>query len=127
MLRSAAIALFLFAIPQFASAQPFPAEDSLDPTQKMGRALFTQHCVVCHVHTQMTGGAHFGPDLSGKSLGGQENVIVELISNGSPNMPAFKYVFEPQQIHAIASYVKTLPPPATPAPAAASAPSSMSR
>jgi mono/diheme cytochrome c family protein len=126
MLRSAAIALFLIAIPQFASAQPFPAEDSLNPTQKMGRALFTQHCMVCHEHTQITNGAHFGPDLSGKSLGGKANVIADVISDGSPNMPGFKYVFDRQQIGAIASYVTALPPPAPPEPAPA-APAGMSR
>jgi mono/diheme cytochrome c family protein len=131
MLRSAAIALFVFAVPQFASAQPFPAEDSLNPVQKTGRALFTQHCLVCHVHTQITGGAHFGPDLSSKSLGGQEKLLAEVIGNGSPNMPGFKYVFAPQQIAAIAAYVKSLPPPAPSAPApsepAPAAPTSMSR
>jgi mono/diheme cytochrome c family protein len=127
MLRSAALALFLLAVPQFASAQPFPAEDSLNPTQKVGRALFTQHCMVCHVHTQITNGAHFGPDLSGKSLGGKVNMIADVIGNGSPNMPGFKYVFDAQQISAIASYVTTLPQPAPSAAPTPSIPASMPR
>lgn len=99
-----------------AAAQPFPPDEALDVTQKLGRSLFIQSCVVCHVHTQITRGGHFGPDLSGKSLGGQEDVMVEVISNGTPNMPGFKYHFEPAQIRAIAAYVKSLPepPPANP-------------
>jgi mono/diheme cytochrome c family protein len=40
----------------------------------------------------------------------------EVISNGTPNMPGFKYHFAPDQIDAIVSYLKTLPaPPARPA------------
>lgn len=99
-----------------AMAQPFPSEDSLNSTQKLGRNLFTQHCVVCHVHTQITRGGHFGPDLSGKSLGGQEDVMIEVVSNGTPNMPGFKYQFEPAQIRAIVAYVKSLPAPAPQSP-----------
>jgi len=41
----------------------------------------------------------------------------EFISNGTPNMPGFKYHFRPDQIDAIVAYVKTLPAPATSAPA----------
>ena len=37
----------------------------------------------------------------------------DVISNGTPNMPAFKYHFEPDQIDAIIAYLKTLPAPAT--------------
>jgi mono/diheme cytochrome c family protein len=42
-------------------------------------------------------------------------------------MPGFKYVFDPQQISAIASYVTTLPPPAPSAAPAPSTPAGMSR
>jgi len=111
-MRRSALLFFFAAIPQIAAAQPFPADDSLNATQKLGRDLFTEHCVVCHVRTQITSAGHFGPDLSGQSLGGKENVMFDVISNGTPNMPGFKYVFEPQQIRAIVAYVKALPPPA---------------
>jgi mono/diheme cytochrome c family protein len=110
-----AIVLFIATIPQFAAAQPYPEEASLNATQRLGRDLFTQHCMVCHEHSQITMGAHFGPDISSQSLGGKDQALFEQISNGSPNMPGFKYVFDPQQIRAIASYVKLLPPPAQPA------------
>jgi mono/diheme cytochrome c family protein len=117
-MQRSAVLLVIAAVPQLALAQPFPADDSLNPTQRLGRDLFTQHCVVCHVRTQISAAGHFGPDLSGRSLGGKEDVMVDVISNGTPNMPGFRYVFEPEQIRAIAAYVKTLPMPArkTPTP-----------
>jgi mono/diheme cytochrome c family protein len=111
MMRS--VILFLVAaLPQTVSAQPYPAAASLDATQTLGRDLFVQHCMVCHEHTQITSAGHFGPDISGQSLGGKDNALFDQISNGSPNMPGFKYVFDPQQIRAIVGYVKALPAPA---------------
>ena len=38
----------------------------------------------------------------------------EVISNGTPRMPGFKYHFEPTQIDAIVAYLKTIPTPPTP-------------
>lgn len=43
----------------------------------------------------------------------------ELIANGTQRMPGFKYNFTPQQIAAIASYLKTVPPAANAAPSPA--------
>jgi mono/diheme cytochrome c family protein len=94
-----------------AAAQPFPAADTLTPQQTRGRNLFNQSCMVCHVKLQITSPAKYGPDLSQKALGGQEAVMREVISNGAPNMPGFKYHFEPDQIDAIVAYLKTLPTP----------------
>jgi mono/diheme cytochrome c family protein len=34
----------------------------------------------------------------------------DLIANGTPRMPGFKYTYSPDQIAAIAAYLKTLPP-----------------
>jgi mono/diheme cytochrome c family protein len=96
---------------QVAAAQPFPAADTLTPQQLQGRNLFNQSCMVCHVKLQITSPAKYGPDLSKNALGGQEAMIRDVISNGTPNMPAFKYHFEPDQIDAIVSYVKMLPAP----------------
>jgi len=96
---------------QAASAQPFPAADALTAQQLQGRNLFNQSCMVCHVKLQITSPAKYGPDLSKNALGGQEAVMREVISNGTPNMPGFKYHFDPDQIDAIVSYVKMLPAP----------------
>jgi len=95
-----------------AAAQPFPAPDTLTAQQLRGRDLFNQSCMVCHVKLQITSPAKYGPDLSKDALGGQDAVMREVIGNGAPNMPGFKYHFEPDQIDAIVAYLKTLPAPA---------------
>jgi mono/diheme cytochrome c family protein len=121
-MKRSAVVFLIVALPQSLSAQPFPAGGSLNATQKLGRDLFTQHCMVCHEHTQINMAPHFGPDISSQSLGGQDKALFDQISNGSPNMPGFKYVFNPQQIQAIVAYVKSLPaPPSPPAPGTARA------
>jgi mono/diheme cytochrome c family protein len=98
---------------QLATAQPFPAADTLTAQQLQGRNLFNQSCMVCHVKLQITSPAKYGPDLSRNALGGQDAVMHEVISNGTPNMPGFKYHFEPAQIDAIVAYLKALPAPAS--------------
>jgi mono/diheme cytochrome c family protein len=124
MQRSAWIALItllaLAAVPPDAIAQQ--AEQPLNDKQLLGRNLFAQSCVVCHMKVQLTTLGHYGPALSRMSLGGQEDVMRELISNGTPNMPGFKYHFRPDQIDAIVAYLKTLPVPAPAAAAPANPP-----
>ena len=51
--------LLLAAWPQVAQAQA-AADDSLDETQKLGRRLFGNHCVVCHEKPQITS-IQYGP------------------------------------------------------------------
>jgi mono/diheme cytochrome c family protein len=112
MRRSAGVAWLVLATGiQIAAAQPFPAAGTLTAQQLQGRNLFNQSCMVCHVKLQITSPAKYGPDLSKNALGGQEAVMRDVISNGTPNMPGFKYHFDPDQIDAIVSYVKTLPAP----------------
>ena len=91
------------------SAASFAAAEDLNATQQLGRQLFGQSCAVCHLKQQL-GAQTFGPPLSKASLGGQEDVMREVIANGTPRMPAFKYHFEPAQIDAIVRYLKTVPP-----------------
>lgn len=121
-MRSATLFALLFlaaAGAPAALAQPFPAGNTLTPTQKVGRALFAQHCMVCHVSTQLTSPGHYGPSLSGQMFGGNADIVVAFIANGTEKMPSFKYVFDAQQIRAIAEYVAVLPAPAPPSPRAA--------
>jgi len=121
MKRSAWIALMaLAAFPQGATAQQ--AEQPLTDKQLLGRNLFAQSCVVCHVKVQLTSFGHYGPPLSKMSLGGQDDVMRDFIGNGTPNMPGFKYHFRPEQIDAIVAYLKTLPVPAPAAPAPSNPP-----
>ena len=97
-----------------ASAQA--AGDDLTDTQKLGRSLFVQSCGVCHLKPQL-GAVQFAPVLSKDSLGGNENTMREVVTNGTPRMPSFRYQFDPTQIAAIAAYLKTVPVPTAEAPA----------
>ncbi len=118
-MRSAKLFALLFlaaAGAPAALAQPFPAGGTLTPTQKLGRAMFAQHCMVCHVSTQLTSPGQYGPRLSGQMFGGNADIVVAFITNGTEKMPSFKYVFDAQQIRAIADYVAILPAPAPAAP-----------
>jgi mono/diheme cytochrome c family protein len=97
------------------AAQPASGDQPLDDRQLLGMRLFNQSCRVCHTKPQMMSPL-YGPELSQSSLGGQDTVMREVISNGTPRMPGFKYHFEPAQIDAIVAYLKTIPTPAAPAP-----------
>src|SRR5262245_42995818 len=101
-----------------ASAQPGTADSTLNDTQLLGMRLFNQSCRVCHTKPQMVSPL-YGPELSQSSAGGQESVMRDVISNGTPRMPGFKYHFEPAQIDAIVAFLKTIPAPPAPAPAGA--------
>ena len=52
----------------------------------------------------------FGPALSRETLGGRPEIVREVIANGTPRMPGFKYNFAPAEIDAIVAYLQTLPP-----------------
>jgi mono/diheme cytochrome c family protein len=112
MKRSAWFALTILVVwPHSVLAQQMAANAPLDDKQLLGMALFNQSCRVCHTKPQLTSPL-YGPALSRDSLGGQEDVMREVISNGTPRMPGFKHHFEPAQIAAIAAYLKTIPAPA---------------
>jgi len=114
MKRSASLFVCLLAAwPQTTAAQ----EVQLNDKERQGQALFTQHCVVCHLRTQLTSPGQYGPPLSKETLGGQVELIREYITEGTPRMPGFKYNFRPEQIDSIAAFVKTLPVPGPAAPA----------
>jgi mono/diheme cytochrome c family protein len=109
--------LFVSALPQGASA----AEEHLTDQQQLGRRLFEQSCGVCHTRPTLVAGM-YGPELSKESAGGREDVMRDVITNGTPRMPGFKLTYNPDQIAAIAAYLKTMPPgtqaPPTPPPSA---------
>jgi mono/diheme cytochrome c family protein len=64
---------------------------------------------VCHLPPQL-GAPRYAPALSRDSAGGQESAMREVIANGTPRMPGFKANFTPDQIAAIAAFLKTVPP-----------------
>jgi mono/diheme cytochrome c family protein len=94
--------------------------DNLTDQQKLGRSLFVQSCGVCHLKPQLTA-PQYAPVLSMQSASGNEAGMRQVISNGTPRMPGFKYQFSETQIAAIASYLKTVPVPAPEAPKPAAA------
>jgi mono/diheme cytochrome c family protein len=101
-------------VPCLGGANAQPQGGSLDDKQLIGMRLFNQSCRVCHTKPQMTS-PMYGPELSQSSAGGRDDVMRDVISNGTPRMPGFKHHFEPAQIEAIVAYLKTIPTPATPA------------
>ena len=112
MKRSVWFVLSMLAVwPHGVFAQQPAGGSPLDDKQLLGMRLFNQSCRVCHTKPQLTSPL-YGPLLSRESLGGQEDVMREVISNGTPRMPGFKHHFEPAQIAAIAAYLKTIPAPA---------------
>jgi mono/diheme cytochrome c family protein len=104
MKRTASIVLVLLA----AVPHMLAAENQLNERQKLGRRLFEQSCGVCHTRPTLVSGM-YGPELSKESAGGNEAVMREFIANGTPRMPGFKYTYTPDEIAAIAAYLKTLP------------------
>ena len=109
MKRSTWSVLVLVAVwPHAALAQQGNAP--LNDRELLGMRLFNQSCRVCHTKPQLTSPL-YGPALSRQSLGGQDDVMREVISNGTPRMPGFKHHFEPPQIDAIVAYLKTISAP----------------
>jgi mono/diheme cytochrome c family protein len=107
------VLLFFTAMPQIASAQPA----ALNAQQQLGQQLVSQSCGVCHLKPQITA-ATFGPPLSKESAGGSEDVMRQVIMDGTPRMPGFKVKFDSSQIDAIIAYLTTVPAPPPAAPAA---------
>jgi mono/diheme cytochrome c family protein len=103
------IALLLLAtlVPR-ASAQQAPDPASLNDTERLGQKLFYQSCGVCHTKPQITS-RQFGPVLSMASAGGREDVMRDVIANGTPRMPGFKHHFDASQIASIVTYLKKIP------------------
>jgi mono/diheme cytochrome c family protein len=104
----------LAALVTGASAQ----QPQLNDTQQLGQSLFVQSCGVCHLKPQLTS-VQFAPVLSRESASGNESAMREVIANGTPRMPGFKYTFTQDQIVAIAAYLKAVPPQAAAAAASA--------
>jgi mono/diheme cytochrome c family protein len=113
MRASVSLALgWIILLPQLASAQV-----ALDDTQKLGQRLFEQSCGVCHTRPTLVSGL-YGPALSKEAAGGRADVVRDVISNGTPRMPGFKYTYDASQVAAIAAYLAIMPAPAVaPAPA----------
>jgi mono/diheme cytochrome c family protein len=90
--------------------------DNLTDTQRHGQQLFAQSCGICHLPPEMNART-YGPPLNKNAGGGDDDIMREYITNGTPRMPSFKAYLKSGDIDAIISYVRTVPVPAA-APAA---------
>lgn len=106
MIRKAGIILLAVGAANAAFAQGAGKPDLVS-----GRQNFEQSCGVCHTKPLITSG-RFGPALSKASLGGQADVMAEVIGTGIPlRMPGFNYHLSQEQIRAVVAYIQTLDPP----------------
>ena len=112
---SACAILLLLAVsvqPAFAQQPP----DGLNDQQRLGRLTLAQSCGVCHL-PPARGAKTYGPVLSKAAGGGNDDLMRKVILEGTPRMPAFKYMLQPPEVDAIIAFLRTIPVPA-PAPAA---------
>lgn len=121
MTHGAWLSLFCLGLwPFAATAQPAASDNN---QQLLGMRLFNQSCRVCHTKPTLLSG-QYGPVLSMATLSGNADAIREVVSDGTPRMPGFKYTYKPAEIDAIAAYLKTIPAPAQTQPPATSKPAS---
>src|ERR1700748_3412861 len=92
-----------------ASAQ----NDALNDKQRHGRQLLAQSCGVCHLPPALNART-YGPPLNKNAGGGDDDIMRQYITEGTPRMPAFKYYLKPDDIDAIIAYVRTVPVAAAP-------------
>ena len=81
-------------------------------SQKLGQRIVTQHCGVCHFRIQINSTASYGPLLSKANFeNGREAELKGVITNGGPNMPAFKYLLSAGEIDAAVDFLKSVSSP----------------
>jgi mono/diheme cytochrome c family protein len=73
------------------------------------KKLFATNCSWCHDGYGMDGGK--GPALAGTSKT-YEQVVKQITGGKSGYMPGFGKVLKPEQVQALAEYIKSLPAPA---------------
>ena len=118
MTSRAVLAALVLALAQAATSDTVsgqgaaPGGASLSGEQREGWLLTLQYCALCHTRTNLHSSTTIGPILSRDSAGGRDDVVRQVISDGTPNMPGFKHLLEPGEIAAIAAYLKTVPPQA---------------
>jgi len=99
------------------TASAYAQGDGLNDKQRHGRQLLAQSCGVCHLPPALNART-YGPPLNKNAGGGDDDIMREYITNGTPRMPAFKYYLKPDEIEAIIAYVRTVPVAAAPTGAA---------
>jgi mono/diheme cytochrome c family protein len=108
MKNAALLGLFVSGVFVLAASATGAAAQNLTEQQTMGRQVFAQSCGVCHLPPTL-GAKTYGPALNKEAGGGDDDVMREFITNGTPRMPAFKFYLKPDQVEAIISYMRTVP------------------
>ena len=99
-----------------ATVLALPAQATHEPSTEKQAAfqVVLERCYICHYLDRTD--VKFAPSLkdiyrrqsralaNGKPI--NDETITEIISEGSPNMPAFKYSLTPQQIQLISKFLK---------------------
>ena len=92
----------------------------INANEVQGIQVFTTHCIVCHGEKGNGKGPaaaslkpkprNFKKGLKSFKYGTTLADVVKTISNGSPGtaMPPFKSVLNPEQLEAVAAYVRSL-------------------
>ena len=102
------VALLLSAAAVASWPHALSAQDNLNDQQRHGRQLLAQSCGVCHLPTEL-GAKTYGPPLTKAAGNGDDEIMREYITNGTPRMPAFKHYLKEDDIKAIIAYVRTVP------------------
>lgn len=104
---------FVFVVSGAARAYLPPADDSSNETASSPRSLYVQNCARCHgadgrAETRL-GKKLEAADLTSEDVQGMSAAkITRAITNGRPDMPAFRKKLTRQQIAQIAGYVRSL-------------------
>ena len=120
MARYPLVLLFLLTVGA-PSAFAQQTSDGLTDQQRLGRQLLSQNCGVCHLPPSRNART-YGPVLHKGTSGGNDDLVRKIVLEGTPRMPAFKYMLtQASDIDAIIAFIRTVPtpPPAPAAPAAA--------
>ena len=117
MTSRAMLAALLLALTQVAPSDTVSAQGAA-PAPSLKRSNAKAGCSRCNIARSATRAPTcIPPRRSGRSCratarGGRDDVLRQVIADGTPNMPGFKHQFEPTQIDAIVAYLKTVPPQA---------------
>lgn len=88
----------------FMAQVAFCAEPSVEPAPD-GKALFAQHCAVCH--GEMGQGRSANTSFAGPNLQAEhdEGVVLSAVEVGPSHMPSFAYILSVPEMRAVAKYV----------------------
>ena len=110
-----AVTSLLFAQrPPAKTSAPAAAPASAKAALARGKKLYTEQCFICHFDTSVA--KKVGPGLKGLSRRGAfadgkpitDDSLRVWIENGGKNMPAFKGMLSPENIHDLVVYAKSL-------------------